>query len=260
MKLNPLFLKPVPLLFILTAMTLATGLASADTGARFHIEENGVPGGPYGLVELRERATSGRLNASTLVWTAGMNDWQPAGQVPALAELFSQATPPGLPGHSGSGTQPPNLSVPSAGEFGSPQPTSRLNGNVAAFLAGDWRNTGPLPVEGYGPTEADMTISYRADGTLSVQGQYRVSDPSAGRVPIDVRGSGRWYSTIEERDNNSGRLNAVMLDSEVELTMTLPPHFGVPDQRESLNESERIQIIDENSMRDAQGMVWQRVR
>lgn len=44
MKLNPLFLKPV-LLFILTAMTLATDLASADTGARFHIEENGVPGG-----------------------------------------------------------------------------------------------------------------------------------------------------------------------------------------------------------------------
>jgi hypothetical protein len=242
---------------LLAGLALTIEPAVAIDSVQFHIEENGVPGGPYGLAELRDRVASGSLTASTLVWSSGMSDWQPAGQVSTLAGLFAPVAPPGLP--SAQPVQPSSMpsSIPDAPGH---QPSSRLTGDVGAFLEGDWRNTGPLPVDGYGPTEADMTMSYRADGSLSVRGQYRVNDPSSGTIPIDVRGSGRWHNTIEERDNNTGRLNAVRLDSEIELTMTLPPHFGIPDQRESLTESDRIQIIDENSVRDANGMVWQRLQ
>lgn len=260
MHSNHLALSLIAIAFFLGAMNFTAELAVAGVGAQFHIEENGAPGGPYGLAELRDRATAGSLTALTLVWTPGMSDWQPAGEVPALAGLFAPASPPSLPGGGAPAGQPPGMSSSSGFGAHNPQPSSRLTGEVGAFLEGDWRNIGPLPVEGYGPTEANMTMSYRADGSLSVQGQYRVSDPSAGTVPIEVRGMGRWYNTIEMRDNNSGRLNAVVLDSEIELTMTLPPQFGMPDQRESLTESERIQIIDENSVRDANGTVWQRVQ
>src|SRR5262245_34323265 len=52
--------------------------------------------GPVSLLELRELASSGRLQPSDLVWKEGMFQWMPAGQTrglfaPAAAE---EATPP----------------------------------------------------------------------------------------------------------------------------------------------------------------------
>jgi hypothetical protein len=41
---------------------------------------------------------AGQIAADTLVWTNGMAEWQPAGQVPALANLFKAAPPPLPPG------------------------------------------------------------------------------------------------------------------------------------------------------------------
>ena len=45
-----------------------------------------------------EAARAGRLQRETLVWSAGMADWLPAGDVNALAELFP---PPFVPGDEG---------------------------------------------------------------------------------------------------------------------------------------------------------------
>ena len=61
----------------------------------WHMVEAGRALGPLRREELAEAARAGRLQRETLVWSAGMPDWQPAGDVKALAELFA---PPPVPG------------------------------------------------------------------------------------------------------------------------------------------------------------------
>lgn len=61
----------------------------------FHVEIAGAAAGPYNMGQLREMVTNGQLNTHTLVWSAGLAGWMPAGQVPALLAFF--AAPPPLP-------------------------------------------------------------------------------------------------------------------------------------------------------------------
>ena len=56
--------------------------------------------GPLDEAALAERARSGQLTPSTLVWSAGMAAWTPAQDVPAVAAVLASArgaTPPPLP-------------------------------------------------------------------------------------------------------------------------------------------------------------------
>jgi hypothetical protein len=64
----------------------------------WHMVEAGRALGPLRREELAEAARAGRLQRETLVWSAGMPDWLPAGDVKALAELFA---PPPVPGDEG---------------------------------------------------------------------------------------------------------------------------------------------------------------
>ena len=50
--------------------------------------------GPFEIQSLGPEVSSGRLTRETLVWTQGMAQWTPAGQVPALAGLFANVPPP----------------------------------------------------------------------------------------------------------------------------------------------------------------------
>ncbi len=61
----------------------------------FHVDMGGQSGGPFSVADIQNRIAQGQIMATTLVWSAGMAGWQPAGQVPALAGLFQQ--PPPLP-------------------------------------------------------------------------------------------------------------------------------------------------------------------
>ncbi len=53
--------------------------------------------GPFTLPELSRMATEGKLTGATLVWTDGLPDWRPAGELPSLQGLF-KTTPPPIPG------------------------------------------------------------------------------------------------------------------------------------------------------------------
>jgi hypothetical protein len=64
----------------------------------WHMVEAGRALGPLRREELAEAARAGRLQRETLVWSAGMPDWLPAGDVKALAELFA---PPPVPSDEG---------------------------------------------------------------------------------------------------------------------------------------------------------------
>ncbi len=63
---------------------------------RWHIAENGQTLGPFTPEQLTQARDEGRLRLETLVWTAGMESWTAARDVPALAGLL-RASPPPLP-------------------------------------------------------------------------------------------------------------------------------------------------------------------
>ena len=63
---------------------------------RYYIALEGWQKGPFNMSELSSQVTSGVMNKRTLVWTEGMSEWKPAGQIPALEGLFG-STPPPIP-------------------------------------------------------------------------------------------------------------------------------------------------------------------
>lgn len=67
----------------------------------FYIIENGVQAGPFSKLELPQHG----LTPDSMVWTAGMADWQKAASVAALSDLFmtypSQEDPQPLAGQYG---------------------------------------------------------------------------------------------------------------------------------------------------------------
>ena len=60
----------------------------------WHYVETGQARGPYSAAALEDRVRTGRLERGSLVWCAGMTEWQPAGEVAALGALFG---PPPVP-------------------------------------------------------------------------------------------------------------------------------------------------------------------
>ena len=65
----------------------------------WHVALNGQSSGPYPTNQLSQAIQLGQIQKETLVWSAGMGDWQPAGLVPQLASLFAApaSAPPPLP-------------------------------------------------------------------------------------------------------------------------------------------------------------------
>jgi membrane protease subunit (stomatin/prohibitin family) len=60
----------------------------------YFVAVGGQQTGPFDMQTLASQVASGRLTAQTLIWTQGMPQWTPAGQVPALASLFANVPPP----------------------------------------------------------------------------------------------------------------------------------------------------------------------
>jgi membrane protease subunit (stomatin/prohibitin family) len=60
----------------------------------YFVALDGKQTGPYDMDSLASQVISGKLDRQTLVWTHGMANWTPAGQVPALEKLFTETPPP----------------------------------------------------------------------------------------------------------------------------------------------------------------------
>ena len=74
------------------------GAAPPPPPGAWHVAVDGQTQGPFGMQQLAGGISSGQVSPETMVWTAGMQGWQAAGTVPALAQLFSsQAAPPPPP-------------------------------------------------------------------------------------------------------------------------------------------------------------------
>jgi len=62
--------------------------------AQYFLAVEGRQTGPYTMSDLSSQVASGVLNKQTLIWTDGMEQWEPAGQIQALESLFAGSPPP----------------------------------------------------------------------------------------------------------------------------------------------------------------------
>jgi hypothetical protein len=66
------------------------------TQTQYFVAVSGQQTGPFPLTVLAQQAQGGQLTRETLVWTQGMANWAPAGEVAELAQVFN--APPPMPG------------------------------------------------------------------------------------------------------------------------------------------------------------------
>jgi membrane protease subunit (stomatin/prohibitin family) len=62
--------------------------------ATWHAAIGGQSSGPYSLAQIQTAIQAGQIDRTTLVWSVGMSNWQPAGEVAQTAGLFAAAPPP----------------------------------------------------------------------------------------------------------------------------------------------------------------------
>jgi hypothetical protein len=72
----------------------STAAPPAPAAPLFHVTRGGQTHGPFTMEQLAGAIARGEVAADTLVWTAGMANWTPAGQVPQLAAQFGPPPPP----------------------------------------------------------------------------------------------------------------------------------------------------------------------
>ena len=72
----------------------ASGPPPVPVATAWHFAENGQPVGPVTAPQVAEAVAAGRVSPSTLVWTAGMSGWSPAGEAEAFAGVFAAMPPP----------------------------------------------------------------------------------------------------------------------------------------------------------------------
>lgn len=60
----------------------------------YHVAVNGQATGPFDLTTLQQMAASGQLTADSLVWTAGMAQWEKAGNIEEMRFFFIPPVPP----------------------------------------------------------------------------------------------------------------------------------------------------------------------
>lgn len=60
----------------------------------FHVAVNGAATGPFDMNTLTQMINAGSLTKDTLVWKSGMNNWEPAGNVPEFTALLGTTPPP----------------------------------------------------------------------------------------------------------------------------------------------------------------------
>ncbi|MGM9646400.1 MAG: DUF4339 domain-containing protein [Eubacteriales bacterium] len=60
----------------------------------YNVAVNGQPTGPFDLNVLKQMVATGQFTSESLVWKAGMSQWQKAGTVDELKEVLANIMPP----------------------------------------------------------------------------------------------------------------------------------------------------------------------
>ncbi len=123
----------------------AAGPPPLPGAAHYYAGIGGKQAGPFADAALAEETRAGRITRETLVWTEGMADWKPAGEVEPVAKHFGVAPPPTpafrLPDHR------------------------RRRGSSPAEAAGPRSSSPPGPRRSSAPTAARVRRSNAPTGT-----------------------------------------------------------------------------------------------
>lgn len=76
------------------APAAAGGMPPPPPAQTWHIAENGQTLGPFTQAQLLEMVGQGRVTATTLLWSAGMDAWTQAGNIAPFASLLAAPPPP----------------------------------------------------------------------------------------------------------------------------------------------------------------------
>ncbi|GJM24817.1 MAG: hypothetical protein DHS20C16_12320 [Phycisphaerae bacterium] len=76
---------------------MAGGMPPPPPGGVWHIAADGAVQGQCAMAQIPAMISQGRITPETMVWSAGMGNWMPAGQVTQLATFFNAAPPPPPP-------------------------------------------------------------------------------------------------------------------------------------------------------------------
>lgn len=63
----------------------------------YMVAVNGQQSGPFTIQQLQQLVQNGQINADTLVWKQGMQNWVTAGSIAELTGIFNTLTPPPIP-------------------------------------------------------------------------------------------------------------------------------------------------------------------
>ncbi|MCC5977565.1 MAG: DUF4339 domain-containing protein [Salinarimonas sp.] len=197
----------------------------------FYIAEGGEPVGPLNMGELRERRAAGTLTSDTLVWEQGMAEWGPAREVEGLASLFAEGTP-----ETADDTGPDEVA-----EF-----------DARTFLLGGWRTIGEVPIEGVGTGDADLTATYRDDGTLSVEGTITANLGMPTPTTISITSTGTW--SVENINENRFFFSTTLT------TTGTAPGMDLSEMEETETTSGLVDVLGPDSVRDSEGVIWTRIQ
>jgi hypothetical protein len=199
----------------------------------FYIGIDGAPVGPLGREELEAHVADGTLTADTLVWTDGQGDWMAAVEVPEIAALLER------PAVSGTAETVTETMTPAE--------------DAAAFVVGSWRTEGDINIPGLGPSAADITQSFAEGGAFTANGVLEANIAGLGTGPIEmtIEAAGEWSATSAGGDQ---------LELSLTSTTTISaPSVGMEPQSDTSSETSVLTIVDNNTIRDGDGLLWSRV-
>ena len=64
---------------------------------QYFVAVNGQQAGPFAVSVLQQMQMAGTFNSASVVWRQGMAEWQSAGTLPELAQIFVPSAPPPFP-------------------------------------------------------------------------------------------------------------------------------------------------------------------
>ena len=79
---------------------VAAGPPPVPAAVQYHVVIDGQSRGPLSLEQIGKRISGGEVNAESLVWTEGMENWVAASSIAAMQTLFASkggSTPPPIP-------------------------------------------------------------------------------------------------------------------------------------------------------------------
>lgn len=162
------------------------------TETTWMIIQNGQQAGPFTAEQLKQLGAQGQFTRDSLVWSAGMTQWQKAGEVAALKTLVDSLVP-------------------------AVDPTLMRDEALKQFFLGTWEARQQQMTQGY-MFEYLTQIRYNADGSFTgstttfMQGQMMGATPVQGRYSLQSIDDRRFSLTLNVQGQQATTSQMTIID------------------------------------------------